>query len=126
VRGKDDVGLPDWLQVIRASCHIFQAVWPHIQNVPFMALVTGGVAREPLDTGPPEMSDDDERLRSLVDMMESSLAKHEQNNLPSMTSPIQSALLILTRSFAKARAAQSRNNYSLWSVVHTWPVQVPQ
>jgi hypothetical protein len=102
VKGKDDL-LPDWLQVIRSSCQIFQAVWPRIESVPFMALVMGGIERERHDPGPGKL-EHDERLGGLVDMMKCSMARSTQKARDCQSSPLPSALLILTRAFAKAEA----------------------
>jgi Orsellinic acid/F9775 biosynthesis cluster protein D/Fungal specific transcription factor domain len=127
VGGKDDIDLPEWLFVIRGSCHIFQAVLPYLTKGSFMSLVTGGVGREdiePQDVSP-EMSDVDEHLRGLIDMMHLSVEKSKEKG-KFRASALPSAVLILARAFSKARAAQLRNSYTMWIAIHTWPVQVPE
>lgn len=125
VKGRHDLHLPDWLHVIRASCHIFQSVWPYIQSLPIVALVTEGLEREGGDQGF-EPSKYDERLRGLFELIKPNTAQTAQKLLDCYFSPLSSALLILSRAFAKAQAAQSRNAYTLWVATHTWPVQVTQ
>jgi hypothetical protein len=125
VQGRHDLGLPDWLQVIRASCQIFQSVWQYIESVPFVALVIGGLEREGREPDL-ETSEHYERLRGLLELIKPSTAQTAPKILDYNSSPLSSALLILSRAFAKAQAAQSRNAYSLWVATYTWPVQVTQ
>jgi hypothetical protein len=125
VHGKDDM-LPDWLQVIRGSCHLFKDVRPYVESVPFVAMAMEGVERELHDPGPTGKPEHEERLRGLVSMIKHSVTKKIELGIDCQPSSLASALLILTRAFAKAEVAQSRNNYNLWATVHTWPVQVSQ
>ena len=120
VKGKGDLGFPLWLKVIRGSCQIFQKVWPDVECLPFKALVIGGVELG-LQDRVLEKSVHDERLRNLMEMMKSSIAKRAAVY---QTSPLPSALFILVRAYATAEAAQARDSYSLWVAVSTWPVQV--
>jgi hypothetical protein len=113
------------LQVIRASCQIFQSVWQYIESVPFVALVIGGLEREGREPDL-ETSEHYERLRGLLELIKPSTAQTAPKILDYNSSPLSSALLILSRAFAKAQAAQSRNAYSLWVATYTWPVQVTQ
>ena len=124
VGGKDDTALPDWLQVIRGSCHIFQAVWPYIKHEPRLIVMMGGLEQEPVDDPVTDMSADDERLRGLFDLPQLSISKGNDSRFDS--SPILPALLILIRAFSNARAARARDNYTMMAAIRAWPTQVPQ
>lgn len=126
VQGRDDVDLPDWLHVIRGSCQIFASVWPYIQDVPFTAIAIGGAEHDEQVTPSPEKPFYDARLHGLIELIKSYATKNMNKSTEVPYTPLVSALLILTRAFAKAEAAQSRNAYTLLVAVHTWPVQVPQ
>jgi hypothetical protein len=123
VKGKNDLGLPDWLHVIRGSCQIFKDVWPYIESAPLVALVMGRIESGGQDPAP-ENSEYGERLRGLVEMMSLSVSKGPQIARDCQASSLPSTLLILSRAFAKAEEARSRDSYSLWVAIYTWPVQV--
>jgi hypothetical protein len=128
VGGKDDIDLPEWLYVIRGSCHIFTAVWPHIMNGPYLSLMTGGVAVDDLECRdvPVEMPEVDKRLRRLLDILHFNIEKRRSDGTFLETTPLLAAILILIRAFSKAQAAQLRNNYTMWIAIYTWPTQVPE
>ncbi|KAH8799052.1 hypothetical protein F5884DRAFT_132114 [Xylogone sp. PMI_703] len=128
VKGKNDPGLPDWLQVLRGSCNTFMSVWPHIEGAPLIALMMVDLVdleREQSGSNS-ETIENDERLHALAELIKPSTGHIAQNVSNHASSPLSLALLALSRAFANAKVAQSRNTYSLWTATYTWPMQVTQ
>lgn len=128
VGGKDDIDLPEWLYVIRGSCHIFAALWPHIMKGPYLSMMMGGATLADIECRDVEvqMPEVDTRLRRLMDMIHFNIQKRKLEGISPETTPLPAALLILTRAFSKARAAQLGNKYTMWIAIYTWPIQVPE
>lgn len=117
VQGRDDPA-PDWLQVLRGSCHIFKPVQGYIQSQPMVAMM---VDDADYDAGSANSYSEPQldKLYSLVN------AKHAYKPTEDQHSALLSALTLLSSAFVKARRAQAKNAYTLHVPLYAWAILVP-
>jgi hypothetical protein len=126
VRGKHELGLPDWLHIIRGNCTIFKAIWQFIENGPLAPLKMEGIDGEHL-APVPETPEYARRLGGLLAAISfSGKNRIAQKVTEGSLSPLPGALVELSRAFSKAQAARSRSVFTMWTAVYIWPVQVSQ
>jgi hypothetical protein len=126
VKGKDELGLPDWLHIIRGNCTIFKTNWQFIENGPLTPLKMEGIDGEHLSPVP-ENPQYAQRLSELLAAIsfpgKNRIAQQVTEASPS---PLPDALLELSRAFSKAHSARSRSVFTMWTALYIWPVQVSQ
>lgn len=125
VGGMHDSGLPDWLQVVRGSCTIFQALWGYMETKELSPLMRENTPQEniPLPLIP-ENPVHAAALRKLLDlpfMMERFIPL----NQGSTDSDIyRGAFMGLCRAFSAAVDAQEKGVFTMWTAVHIWPAKI--
>jgi hypothetical protein len=117
LRQNHELGLPDWLYIIRGNCTIFETVRQCIEKGPLKALKLEGPDKEVLCT----VSENPERARRLGGLL-AAISQVTEVYL----SPLPGALLELSRAFSNPRAARSNSLFTIWTAVYIWPVQVSQ
>jgi hypothetical protein len=126
VREKDELGLPDWLHIIRGNCTIFKSIWKFIENGPLTPLKMERIDGEHLSPVP-EKPQYARRLSGLL----AAISFPRKNRIAQQVteappSPLPDALLELSRAFSKAHAARSRSVFTMWTALYIWPAQVSQ
>jgi hypothetical protein len=126
VKEKHELGLPDWLHIIRGNCTIFKTVLQFIKNGPLKPLKMEGIEGEYLSPVPanPEYSRRLGRLLAAISISRKN--RIAQQVTEGSLSPLPGALLELSRAFSKADAARSHSIFTIWTAVYIWPVQVSQ
>jgi hypothetical protein len=126
VREKDELGLPDWLHIIRGNCTIFKTIWKFIENGPLTPLKMERIDGEHLSPVP-ENPQYARRLSGLLAAI-SFPGKNRiaQQVIEAPPSPLPDALLELSRAFSKAHVARSRSVFTIWTALYIWPAQVSQ
>ena len=126
IRGKHELGLPDWLHIIRGNCTIFKTIWQFIENGPLTQLKMEGIDGEHLAPLPetPEYARRLSRLLATISFSEEN--RIAQKVTEGSLSPLPGALAELSRAFSKAQAARSRSVFTMWTALYIWPAQVSQ
>jgi hypothetical protein len=127
VKGKQDSGLPDWLQVIRGSCAMFSAVWSYMQTGILSSLIEEGMQEEEALSIIPENPAHAARLRTLLALP--FFGKSPLVPLANAESDVKltwysSALLSLCRAFVRATAAKEKGIFTMWTAVNIWPARI--
>jgi hypothetical protein len=126
VRGKHELGLPDWLHIIRGNCTIFKTIWQFIENGPLTPLKMEGVDGGCLSPVP-ETPEYARRLGGLLAAISfSGKTRIAKQVTEGSLSPLPGALSELSRAFSKAHAARSHSVFTMWTALYIWPVQVSQ
>lgn len=122
VRGPHETGLPEWLQLIRGSCTIFEDVLQFLTMGPLKKLNEEMEPRLLADA--PEDLEYNRRLAHLAEMPTFKRLPDPRNGPEGNLFPLPCALHELSRAFAKASAAQSRSHFTMWIAVYIWPAQI--
>jgi hypothetical protein len=117
LRQRHDLGLPDWLYIIRGNCTIFKTVRQNIEQGPLKGLKLEGTDKEVLSS----VSENPEHARRLGGLL-AAISRVTEVSL----SPLPGALLELSRAFSNPYAAGSHSLFTMWTAVYIWPVQVSQ
>lgn len=117
VGGKHESDLPDWLNIIRNGCVIFENVLEVMNAGPLTPLLVNGIEKNRRIDEVPENPKISERLRHLAEI------PLRGNCHEATLRAFPDALLELSRAFSKAEA--SRHVFDMWTAVYIWPAQVP-
>ncbi|RDH30829.1 hypothetical protein BDQ94DRAFT_180859 [Aspergillus welwitschiae] len=112
---------PDWLQVLRSTCHIFKPIEGYIRTLPIAMIMAEDDHQSKISA----KSYCDPRLDKLFNLVNPDASKQASEPFEVHHSPLLSALTLLSSAFSRAHEAQARNNYSLCVALHVWPVRVP-
>lgn len=127
VKGKQDSGLPDWLQIVRSSCVMFSAVWSYMQAGILSSLIEEGIQEEEALSIIPENPTHAERLKKLLTLPlfgKSPLVSLATAETDVKLTWYSSALLSLCRAFVRATAAKERGAFTMWTAVNIWPARI--
>ncbi|KAJ5621165.1 hypothetical protein N7510_005149 [Penicillium lagena] len=120
VQGRNDP-FPDWLQVIRGTCHIFKPVEGYIRTLPITLMIAEDDHRSAVSA----KSYCDPRLYELFNIINPDAAKQADEPFEVDHSTLLSALTLLSSAFSKVHEAQARKNYSLCVALNVWAARVP-
>jgi hypothetical protein len=121
IKQKPELGLPDWLYVMRGNCTIFKTVLQNIENGPLKAFRLEGIDREFLSA----VSENPEHARRLGGLF-AAISRPAKGQIANQAtggdlSPLPAALLELSSAFSKAHVAQSYSVFTIWTAIYIWP-----